>query len=233
MMPTMACRPLYIGSKSIGDRCDLGSIFVFFGNRHFNEKEMDRCFPHLARSQTKQTHSGVCLQTLSPHPPDTEGDGQVTSASGVALTVYTADCLPILLFDPDTGQIASLHAGWRGLTRNIVASTLSHFQKKSTSRLLAWIGPHIQTDSFEVGCEVGSSLASAAPTARVTFPHPNDPSKNLVDLGKLATSQMTSLGVLEQNIWSHPVDTFKDPNYYSFRRDRVGGRLLSFIARLE
>ncbi len=233
MNQTLACRPLYIGHNNVGDRFDKNGLFVFFGNRAFTESEMDRCFPHMRRSQLKQTHSNLVHRTDHSSLGERVGDAQVSSEIGIALSVYTADCLPILIFDPIEKQTAAIHAGWRGVENRIVSATIEALKLRKPEQALVWVGPHIQKESFEVGVDVGERLQAVSNRHDVLAPHPTLETKRFVDLSKIVLNQMTDLGVHAENVWFHAKDTYLSEEFYSFRRDGKGGRLISFICRLE
>jgi YfiH family protein len=194
---------------------------------------MDRCFPELKRSQLKQTHSNTVHLIESPISGNLQGDSQVTKTPGIALTVYTADCLPLLIWDSRGKMISAIHAGWRGIENKVIMETLKKFEPSNLSNVFVWIGPHIRTESFEVGLDVAEMLEKSSYSSGVVVGHPTDPKKRMVDLTKIAISQLTKLGISPSNIWVHQEDTFKNVDYYSFRRDGKGGRLLSFISLNE
>ena len=118
-----------------------------------------------------QTHSDIvrvvahsdCLGSLS-HRDYPECDALVTNTPGVALAVFTADCTPVLLFDPVTGAVGAVHAGWRGTANGIVAKTVeamvSAFGCKAEN-IRAAIGPNIGFCCFETDYDVPAAMLSA------------------------------------------------------------------------
>ena len=118
-----------------------------------------------------QTHSDIvrvvsevdCLGSLS-HRDYPECDALVTNTPGVALVVFTADCTPILLFDPVTGAVGAVHAGWRGTANGIVAKTVgamvTNFGCKAEN-IRAAIGPNIGACCFETDYDVPAAMISA------------------------------------------------------------------------
>ena len=80
-------------------------------------------------------------------------DAAITREKNIALSIMTADCLPILLADKNGNEIAAIHAGWRPLAKNIIKKTINQMQTP-TDELIAWLGPCIGRQSFEVGTEV-------------------------------------------------------------------------------
>lgn len=231
----MNCRPLYVGKTSIGDRFDDGKVFVFFSNRFFTEREFRRLFPERKLVFNKQTHSDIINSVDSnTFLPETPGDALITSEKNLALGIYTADCLPILIHDPQGNKIASVHAGWRGVEQNILTKTLETLKPSNPELLRLWIGPHIKRDSFEVHNDVAEKLrAKSKSTQQVAFQHLTDQNKKYVDLAEIVLSQAVSFGVSKNNTWIHSINTFGDQNYYSYRRDGSTGRLISFIVLAE
>lgn len=232
-MSTIACRPLYIGNQTIGDRYDKNGVFAFFGNRHFPETEMDRCFPDYQRSQLKQIHSNHVIETELPIKGTQEGDAQISSEPLIALTVYTADCLPVLIYDQSQRKVAAIHAGWKGIESQIIVHTLNKMSFNNPADIFVWIGPHIHQNSFEVGSDVASRLESIAGTTSVSKIHPLNKDKRFVSLEQIARIQLQSANVLPENTWIHSTDTLTHQEYFSYRRDGKGGRLLSFICLTE
>lgn len=103
---------------------------------------------------------------------DLRGDALVTSTPGLALTVATADCLPVLLADPKRRIVAAVHAGWRGTLRRIVEKTVGVMRQRfavDPAHLVAAFGPSIQVCCFEVGEEVVQEFRSQFPYAEKLF----------------------------------------------------------------
>ena len=118
-----------------------------------------------------QTHSDIvrvvsekdCLGSLS-HRDYPECDALVTNTPGIALVVFTADCTPVLLFDPVTGAVGAVHAGWRGTANGIAAKTVdamvSAFGCKADN-IRAAIGPNIGPCCFETDGDVPEAMLAA------------------------------------------------------------------------
>ena len=95
------------------------------------------------------------LRFLSRRFQVLDADGSFTTQQGVVLSAMTADCLPVLLTDSKGTQVAAVHAGWRGLAGGIVENAVAKFTDIDDSNpLLAWLGPAIGRDAFEVGQDV-------------------------------------------------------------------------------
>ncbi|MGH8508929.1 MAG: polyphenol oxidase family protein, partial [Gammaproteobacteria bacterium] len=97
-----------------------------------------------------------------------QADGACTSAQGVVCAVLTADCLPVLLCDRDGTRVAALHCGWRGIARGIIDSGISAMQRPP-SCLLAWIGPAIGPEVYEVGEDVRQALSTMSGALAAAF----------------------------------------------------------------
>ena len=99
------------------------------------------------------------------HPTVIEADAQVTSRTGIALGVFAADCLPVLLADPVAGVIGAAHCGRRGLQQNVIAATVDMMRLKGAdpSRIVATLGPAICGDCYEVGDEVADEFDAQFP----------------------------------------------------------------------
>lgn len=156
-----------------------------------------------------------------------EGDAVVSDCSALGLGVRSADCLPILLADVESGRAAAVHAGWRGLVRGVIDAALGALGVPG-ERLIAAIGPHIGPVAFEVSEDVANELAAcsnASPVRRDLGLKPH------VDLAAIATAQLLAGGVRPDRLERVAGCTHDDADrFFSFRRDgKLGGRHLSAI----
>lgn len=155
-----------------------------------------------------------------------EADAAFTSQRGIVLAILTADCLPILICADDGGEIAAIHAGWRGLATGVIESCITRLLT-SRGRLMAWLGPAIGASSYEVGDEVRLTFVGGDPGAAAAFT-PTRPGHWHCDLYTLARRRLTALGV--EHIYGGSFDTFADPRFYSYRRDGMrSGRFATLI----
>ena len=172
-------------------------------------------------------------------------DGSWTAEPGLACTVMVADCLPILLCTLDGSRVAALHAGWRGLagTRGndgpatgIVESFLQE-QKAlgfEAAHWMAWLGPCIGPQAFEVGDEVRDAFVQSADMAQLAF-IPHGSGKWLADLALLTRQRLLAAGVTQiyGNDSTAPWCTVGNPlRFFSHRRDRISGRFAAGIWRV-
>ncbi|WP_428609837.1 peptidoglycan editing factor PgeF [Sedimenticola sp.] len=155
-----------------------------------------------------------------------EADAAITSRPGQVCAVMTADCLPVLLCNRAGNRVAVAHAGWRGLADGVIESTLAKFSDPA-DRLLAWLGPAIGPDAFEVGPEVRERFIQADPEADRAF-RPGRPGHWLADIYQLARRRLQQAGV--GFIGGGDYCTVTDSKrFYSYRRDGATGRMASLI----
>ncbi|WP_050906176.1 peptidoglycan editing factor PgeF [Vibrio campbellii] len=171
-----------------------------------------------------QTHSTVVAQVSDPTTQVLDADGVFTSSSQVVCSAMTADCLPVLLTNTQGSQVAAVHAGWRGLANGIVENALELF----SGEVMAWLGPAIAPQAFEVGEDVLQAFVDFDPQAHQAFTPRDIEGKWLADMSKLATQRLNKLGVTQ--VFDSGLCTFQDKNdFYSYRRDGVTGRQATFI----
>ena len=173
-----------------------------------------------------------------------QADGCVATAAGTACTIMVADCLPVLLTDSEGRAVAAAHAGWRGLAgkagRGILETVvgalherLSRHEPGAEGELLAWLGPCIGPQAFEVGAEVRAAFVCVNAEAAAMF-MPHTPGKWLADLAGLARLRLAALGVksIHGNDSGGAWCTVSNPSrFFSHRRDRVSGRFAASIWR--
>jgi polyphenol oxidase len=171
----------------------------------------------------KQIHSALAL----PARPGIcgEGDALYTEETGLALSVVTADCVPVLIAGPE--GIAAVHAGWRGIASGVIPDTLEKMKgdrKEST----AWIGPAIGPCCYEVGEDVANQVVAAS-GPEVAIPGPNG--KPHLDLQAAARLQLERAGVGQVLVLAH-CTRCDEEKLWSYRREgRGAGRNMAFIWR--
>jgi YfiH family protein len=161
-------------------------------------------------------------------------DASYTIEQGLACAVLTADCLPVLFCNNEGTEVAAAHAGWRGLSKGVLANTVANF-KAVPAALHVCFGPSIGPCHFEVGEEVFDTFTVAEAFAgcklKVEQAFTAKDGKYYADLKGLAIMQLKSLGV--ELITSNDFCTCcNEDNFYSYRRQAVTGRMASFIYRL-
>lgn len=169
----------------------------------------------------KQIHSAVVL----PAQPGLcgEGDALTTNEAGLALAIFTADCVPVVLAGPE--GIAAVHAGWRGIAAEILPAALASVTTDLSS-WKAWIGPAIGPCCYEVGEEVAAEVVAAS-APEIAVPGPNG--RPHLDLQKAARIQLERLGVREISV-APGCTRCEEEKLWSYRRDgKGGGRNVAFI----
>jgi YfiH family protein len=153
-------------------------------------------------------------------------DGALTRQGGRVCAILTADCLPVLFADEKGGAIAAAHAGWRGLAGGVLEATVRALGLPPRA-LLAWLGPAIGPQHFEVGSEVRDALLRSDPGAHGAF-QANARGRYLADLYALARRRLERLGV--ERIYGGGACTYTDADrYFSYRRDGETGRQATLI----
>ncbi|WP_428771176.1 peptidoglycan editing factor PgeF [Vibrio sp.] len=171
-----------------------------------------------------QTHSTVVAEITSPTADIIDADGAYTQKAGVVCCAMTADCLPVLLTNTHGDQVAAVHAGWRGLASGILELAVEKFD----GEILAWLGPAIGPDAFEVGEDVLTAFTDRHPQAKQAFRPGNDPGKWWANMAQLATLRLKLAGVGQ--VFDCGLCTYSLPErFYSYRRDGVTGRQATFI----
>ncbi len=158
-----------------------------------------------------------------------EADASISTERGVACAILTADCLPVLLADTGGRVVGAAHAGWRGLAGGVLEATVDAMRDAGAENLMAWLGPAIGPQQFEVGDDVRAAFEHLGPQAGAAFrSDPARPGKHLADLPALARLALARAGVDAVAGGEHC--TVSDSRrFYSFRRDRVTGRMASLI----
>jgi YfiH family protein len=137
----------------------------------------------------------------------------------------TADCLPVLFCSADGDEVAAAHAGWRGLQAGVLEETLCHFRARPAD-ILAWMGPAIGPQQFEVGGEVREAFLQVDPTADCAFIRRNG--KFLADIYRLARLRLAAAGVTQ--VFGGEYCTVSDSGrFFSYRRDGMTGRMATLI----
>ncbi|MHB0819070.1 peptidoglycan editing factor PgeF [Stutzerimonas stutzeri] len=171
-----------------------------------------------------QVHSVVTVKADPALVPC--ADASWTDATGIACTVLTADCLPVLFCDRAGTRVAAAHAGWRGLANGMLESTVAAMQVPG-EQLLAWLGPAIGPEAFEVGPEVREAFITQHPVAVEAFRPSRNAGRYMADLYHLARIRLAACGV--SAVFGGGFCTFTDPRFYSYRRAARTGRFASLI----
>ena len=173
----------------------------------------------------KQVH-GVAVADAAQATCWPEADACISAHPGAVCVVMTADCLPVLLCDQKGSVVGAAHAGWRGLCDGVIEQTVQAM-KVPPATLMAWLGPAIGAQAFEVGDEVRAAFVARQPDAVAAFVQ-GAPGKWLADIYQLAHLRLNALGITR--IYGGRLCTYTDrARFFSYRRDGVTGRMGTFI----
>ncbi len=169
----------------------------------------------------RQVHGNRVVYAQSSDQPIEEADALITDKTNIPITIRTADCVPVFMYDPAHHVIGIVHAGWQSTHKKIVQTTLDMLKEKfetDPKDVKVYIGPCIRKTSFEVG-----------PEFKEYFPDEYEAidGQGFVDVAEANKNQLRSLGVVDKNIEDCGEDTYTDSNWFSFRRDgEAAGRML-------
>lgn len=158
-----------------------------------------------------------------------EADASVATKPNVVCVIQTADCLPVLLCDTGGRVVGAAHAGWKGLAGGVLENTLLMMRERGAQEIVAWLGPAIGPQRFEVGEDVLSAFVQADSKAQQAFqPIKEQRGKYLADIYCLARMTLARQGVY--NVTGGGFCTVSDrARFFSYRRDQVTGRMASMI----
>ena len=156
-------------------------------------------------------------------------DASYTKKDKVVCAIMTADCLPLLLCDKSGSEVAAVHAGWRGLCDGVIEAAVNKFSADKID-ILAWLGPAIGPNAFEVGDDVLQQFIERDRCAEQAFTNYGD--KWLCNIYLLAQQRLNSLGVTKIYGSGFNADfcTYSDKTrFFSFRRENITGRMATMI----
>ena len=161
-----------------------------------------------------------------------QADAAYAKAANAVCTVLTADCLPVLLCDVAGSVVGAAHAGWRGLAAGVIEATVNTMNVPP-ERIIAWLGPAIGPQAFEVGDEVRTVFVAHDTNASAAItPSPSssqgEGKKYLTDIYLLARQRLQALGITQ--IYGAGYCTYSErERFFSYRRDGNTGRMASMI----
>lgn len=158
-----------------------------------------------------------------------EADASIATASGVVCAIQTADCLPVLFCDVEGKVVGAAHAGWRGLLHGVLENTIAQMRTAGAAEIIAWLGPAIGPQCFEVGAEVLQAFVQQDSQAQASFqPIAGKSGKYLADIYQLARLALNKAGVARIDGGGFCTVTERN-TFYSYRRDKLTGRMASLI----
>lgn len=176
----------------------------------------------------KQVHGNRVVDAARAQP-QSEADAAVTFEPGPVCAVLTADCLPVLFCDRQGVRVAAVHAGWRGLAAGVLEAAVEALESPPPE-LLVWLGPAIGPRAFEVGDEVRSVFVAHDPAGEACF-NSSSAGRWLADIHVLARLRLNAMGITA--VYGGGWCTYSDAErFYSYRRDKITGRMASLITLL-
>ncbi|MFN3211199.1 peptidoglycan editing factor PgeF [Roseovarius sp.] len=181
-----------------------------------------------------QVHSARVEVVEGPQEERPKADGMVTKVPGLALTILTADCQPVLFADRQAGVIGAAHAGWRGALDGVLEETVEQMEALGASRrnIVAVIGPSISQQAYEVGPEFLDDFMADDPDNHRFFAN-GEGDRYLFDLPAFGLHRLRRAGVGHAEWTRHC--TYSDAGrFFSYRRathagEADYGRLLAAI----
>jgi YfiH family protein len=163
----------------------------------------------------RQVH-GARVLNASEATPESQADALLSDDSALALAILVADCVPILLVDPTSSRFCLVHAGWRGLSADVITNALEHFDSSQTH---AFLGPSISAVRYQVGPEVAVHFEQV-PSALT----PDGGDRSRLDLRAVAASQLRAAGINDERISISAQVTDGGDVFFSDRAQRPCGR---------
>ena len=175
----------------------------------------------------EQVH-GAQVSQLDQSSHLTRADASVTHSAAKVCAIQVADCMPVLFAARDGSAVGAAHAGWRGLAGGVLEATVRSLSI-APSQLIAWLGPAIGPENFEVGAEVRDAFIAGDAAAAEAF-IANDRGRWQCDLYWLARRRLESIGLasISGGGWCTYADAGR---FFSYRRDGQCGRMAALIWR--
>jgi len=202
-----------------------------------NRTAIAKNFPNMHFIVANQTHSDniviikeknkTWLSSREEHAIE-DCDALITNRTDIMLTILTADCVPILLFDPKQNVVAAIHAGWKGTEQEIAAKTVKKMQEEFNSNpkdIIAGVAPSIGRCCYEVDWNVAQHFEA------IENAYDKKGDKYMLDLPYVNKLQLLNAGLLEENIEMSNICTACEvEDYFSYRKEGgCSGRFMSMI----
>lgn len=176
-----------------------------------------------------QVHGTTVVDAAGIGQTVPDADASVANQPGVVCVIQTADCLPVLFCDARGRAVGAAHAGWRGLAQGVLDNTIARMRDAGADEILAWLGPAIGPERFEVGQDVYDAFVKRdARLAAAFMPNPDQAGKYWADIYRLAKAILAHAGITR--VYGGGLCTVTDRgSFFSYRRDRTTGRMASLI----
>lgn len=159
-------------------------------------------------------------------------DALYSFAPDTLLAIQTADCVPVLFYETQSGLIGAIHSGWRGTVQNITGQTFQHIKathpEVDFSQIKVHLGPSLCQECFEVDQDVQAAFAKL-PEAADLIAYDEKRQKWLIDNQGVVAKQCLAVGIQAAHISQDHTCTLADPTAYSYRENKTAGRLGHFI----
>lgn len=173
----------------------------------------------------EQVHGTRVLHLDGSAISDVQADAVYSRVAGQVCVVMTADCLPVLFCSLAGDEVAAAHAGWRGLCAGVLEQTMAQFNAAPSS-IIAWLGPAIGPQQFEVGEEVKQAFIDIDTQAAAAFIPAG--TQYLADIYLLARQRLQAAGIHAIYGGDHCTVSEKQ-QFFSYRRDGITGRMASLV----
>ena len=224
----MACCSLRIGGSSTGDY-DSFNLADHVGDQDeavmTNRQRLKEVLKLHSEPKWLQQIHGTRVVNLD-RDDDLQADAAMTSQPDTVCSILTADCLPLLLCDKSGTRVAAIHAGWKGLLHGVIPATIQSM-RCPTNQLLAWMGPAIGPQAYQVGEEVRAAFLQQNDAYTFAF-LPDNVGQWMANLYQIAYTQLSQAGI--SDISGANYCTYMDTKrFFSFRRNNQTGRMASLI----
>ena len=217
--------------------CGLGSGDIkedVLKNLEIVSKKMDCKKEALITLNQKHSNYVVFFDTPNSIKNKLSGDAIVTKITNVGIGILTADCVPILLYDPKNNIIGCIHSGWKGALNGIIENTIKKLNELNSNNkdLIVAIGPCIEKENYEVKIDFYQKIINENQQNKIFF-EKNTKNNYIFDLRAYVNKKLLNLGI--KNIENIKMDTFSnEKTFYSFRRscrykEKDYGRCISVI----
>lgn len=177
-----------------------------------------------------QTHSTTVVDWDKEQYRILDADAAISRNNSRVCVVMTADCLPILLTNKCGSFVAAIHAGWRGLNNGIIQNTINQLSATERKQIIAFIGPAINQECFEIGSEVREEFLKNNPHDEQFFINSVNPNKFMADLRAIAKQRLLEFGVSADDIFNSKICTKCHPEwFFSYRQNSNTGRFATML----
>lgn len=184
---------------------------------------LDAFAPGAVLADMEQVHGHTVVEAGGPRE---QCDALVTDRPDVVLMVRVADCVPVLLADPDAGVLGAAHAGRQGLLEGVVEACVDRMRALGAARVQAWVGPHICGSCYEVPEALQQEVARREPASLSTTSWGTP----ALDIGAGVRAQLARAGVTVSDVSRC---TRESPDLYSHRRDGAGAGRQAGVIRMR